>query len=216
MTEIIPEGEYALLEVVAVENIGAFLDWGQEKDLFLPFAEQEGRVEIGEKVIVYVYKDKADRFCASMRIQRNKAHFPMTLAPGDKVDLIIAAKTDLGYKAIINHKHLGMLYKNEVFTELYYGKEIQGYIKALRDDGKIDLSLQPNITGHKAAADIGPKILELLELKGGFLEINEKTPPEVIYEIFGVSKKKFKIAIGGLYKERLISIEEDGIRLTTS
>lgn len=212
MAEIL-EGEYALLEVVAVENIGAFLDWGQEKDLFLPFAEQEGRIEIGEKIVVYVYKDKADRFCASMRIQRNKAQFPVTFAVGDKVDLIIAAKTDLGYKAIINRRHMGMLYKNEVFTDVFYGKEIQGYIKAFREDGKIDLSLQPNITGHKAAADIGPKILELLELKDGFLEINEKTPAEVIYEIFGVSKKKFKIALGGLYKKRLIVIDEDGIRL---
>lgn len=208
------EGEYALLEVVAVERIGAFLDWGQEKDLFLPFAEQTGRVEVGEKLVVYIYKDKADRFCASMRIQRNKSQFPITFAVGDKVDLIIAAKTDLGYKAVINNRHIGMLYKNEVFTELFYGKEIQGYIKAIRDDGKIDLSLQQTgVTGHKAAADIGPKILELLEEKGGFLEINEKTPAEVIYDIFGVSKKKYKIALGGLYKKRLITIEEDGIRL---
>lgn len=213
MTEIRTEGEYALLEVVAVERIGAFLDWGQEKDLFLPFAEQEGRVEVGEKIVVYIYKDKADRFCASMRIQRNKAQFPLTFAVGDKVDLIIAAKTDLGFKAIINHRHIGMLYKNEVFTDLFYGKEISGYIKMVRDDGKIDLSLQPNVTGHKAAADIGPKILELLELKDGFLEINEKTPADVIYDIFGVSKKKFKIALGGLYKKRLIVIDEDGIRL---
>ncbi len=207
------EGEYALLEVVDIQEIGAFLDWGQEKDLFLPYAEQTGRIEIGEKLVVYLYKDKADRFCASMRIQRNKAQFPMPHKPGDKVDLIIADKTDLGYKAVINHRHMGMLYKNEVFTELYYGKQIQGFIKAIREDGKIDLSLQPLVTGHKAAEDIGPKILELLEEKGGFLEINEKTPAELIYEIFGVSKKKYKIALGGLYKKRLIAIEERGIRL---
>ena len=208
------EGEYALLEVVDIQEIGAFLDWGQEKDLFLPYAEQTGRIEIGEKLVVYLYKDKADRFCASMRIQRNKAQFPMPHKPGDKVDLIIADKTDLGYKAVINHRHMGMLYKNEVFTELYYGKQIQGFIKIIREDGKIDLSLQPLVTGHKAADDIGPKILELLEEKGGFLEINDKTPAELIYEIFGVSKKKYKIALGGLYKKRLISIEEKGIRLT--
>lgn len=207
------EGEYALLEVVDIQEIGAFLDWGQEKDLFLPYAEQTGRIEIGEKLVVYLYKDKADRFCASMRIQRNKAQFPMPHKPGDKVDLIIADKTDLGYKAVINHRHMGMLYKNEVFTELYYGKQIQGFIKIIREDGKIDLSLQPLVTGHKAADDIGPKILELLEEKGGFLEINEKTPAELIYEIFGVSKKKYKIALGGLYKKRLIAIEERGIRL---
>ncbi len=206
-------GEFALLEVVAVEPIGAFLDWGQPKDLFLPFAEQEGRVEAGEKVIVYTYLDKAERVTASMRLNRNKAKFELKYQAGDAVDLLIAAKTDIGFKAIIDNKHMGLLFKNEVFQELHYGQQIEGYIKALRPDGKVDLSLQSGLTGHKAAVGIDEKILELLKAKDGFLPINDKTPSEYIHGLFGVSKKKYKIALGALYKKRLITISEDGIHL---
>lgn len=206
-------GEFALLEVVAVENIGAFLDWGQPKDLFLPFAEQEGRVEVGEEIIIYTYLDKAERVTASMRLNRNKAKFEMKYNAGDTVDLLIAAKTDLGFKAIIDNKHMGLLFKNEVFQELHYGQKVKGFIKALRPDGKVDLSLQSGAIGHKAAAGIDDKILELLNAKGGFLPIHDKTPSEYIHGLFGVSKKKYKIALGALYKKRLITVDDDGIRL---
>lgn len=206
-------GEFALLEVVAVENIGAFLDWGQPKDLFLPFAEQEGRVEVGEEIIIYTYLDKAERVTASMRLNRNKAKFEMKYNAGDTVDLLIAAKTDLGFKAIIDNKHMGLLFKNEVFQELHYGQKVKGFIKALRPDGKVDLSLQSGTIGHKAAAGIDDKILELLNAKGGFLPIHDKTPSEYIHGLFGVSKKKYKIALGALYKKRLITVDDDGIRL---
>lgn len=210
---LIKLGEYALLRVVSLSNVGAFLDWGLPKDLFLPFAEQTEDLKEGDDIIVFTYMDKSDRICASMRLNRNKAKFEMDYKPSDSVDLLIAAKTDLGFKAIIDNKHMGVLFKNEVFQELYYGQKIKGYIKALRPDGKVDLSLQSGITGHKAAEGIDEKILELLKLKDGFLPIHDKTPSEYIHQLFGVSKKKYKIALGALYKKRLITVDDDGIRL---
>lgn len=205
-------GDFARLRVKSIERVGAFLDWGLPKDLFLPFSEQTRDIKPGQYVIVFVYLDKSDRISASMRLDRHIDKEPGKYEVGQSVDLFIAAKTDLGYKAVINGRHWGMLYANEVFQLLEYGQRVKGYIKTLRPDGKIDLSLQK--TGHHAAADIGDLILETLTAKGGFLAINDKTSPETIYDLFGVSKKKYKMALGGLYKRRLITVEEDGVRLT--
>lgn len=131
---------------------------------------------------------------------------------GEEVDLTIIARTDLGYKAIINDMDEGVLYANEVFQELTRDQKIKGYIKKIRDDGKIDLRLHK--PGHKAAQeDISPQILELLKENKGFFAINDKTSAEVIYRLFGVSKKKYKMALGGLYKQRLIKVDEQGIHL---
>jgi predicted RNA-binding protein (virulence factor B family) len=138
---------------------------------------------------------------------------PFSYKEGQPVRLKIIAQTELGYKAIINGEDEGLLYANEVFRSLRAGQEIDGYIKKIREDGKIDLSLYKE--GHQAGEDVAPRILEMLEDLGGFLAVNEKTPPEEIYRLFGVSKKKFKIAIGGLYKRRLILIEEAGLRLVS-
>ena len=124
---------------------------------------------------------------------------------------MIASETELGFKAIIDNQYIGLLYKNEIFQPLYVGDIVQAYIRKMRDDGKIDLILRA--PGHKATTDIGEKILELLTAKEGFLAIHDKTPPEKIYELFGVSKKKYKVALGGLYKRKLISVDDDGIRL---
>lgn len=207
-------GEYALLEVVSLEPVGAFLDWGKDKDLFLPFAEQVGPgLRVGDEVIIYTYEDKAGRVTASMRLSRNKEKTKMDYKVGQAVELLIAAETDLGFKAIIENKHMGLLFRNEVFQELHYGQIITGYVKAIREDGKVDLSLQSGATGHKAAAGIDQKILDLLTAKDGFLPIHDKTPSEYIHELFGVSKKKYKIALGALYKKRLITVDDDGIRL---
>jgi predicted RNA-binding protein (virulence factor B family) len=206
-------GEYALLRVVGVEPIGAFLDWGQPKDLFLPFAERTRIVRYNEEIIVFAYLDKLGRPTASMRLERNKLRTNDGLTQGQKVDLIIADQTDLGYKAVVNQKTLGMLYHNEVFQSLSYGQKVDGHITKIRDDGRLDLILQS--AGHKAAVDdIAPKILALLEKNGGFFDINDKTHANRIYELFGVSKNKYKIALGGLYKSRQITISDDGIRLT--
>lgn len=204
--------EFGLLKVVSTTNHGAFLDWGLPKDLFLPFAEQTKPPRVGENVVVFVYTDKSDRLSASMRLERYISKEDINYTEGQAVKIRPYSKTDLGYKSIVEGRHLGMLFDNEVFQDLIYGEEISAFIKKVRPDGKLDLGLQIK-TGHKAADDIGPRILELLEKGNGFLEVNDKTSAEKIYDLFGVSKKKYKIALGGLYKKRLITIEEDGIRL---
>jgi predicted RNA-binding protein (virulence factor B family) len=204
-------GEFAHLTVAALEPVGAFLDWGLPKDLFLPYSEQTRDLQAGQDVIVYVYLDNSQRISASMRLERHLDKTPGNYKEGQSVELFIMSKTDLGFKAIINGRHVGVLYSNEVFQPLEHGQRLPGVIKKVREDGKIDLSLQK--LGHKAAEDIGPKILELLKAKGGFLPYDDKTSAEIIYEVFGVSKKKYKMALGGLYKQRLITIDPDGIRL---
>ena len=195
-----------------IQEIGAFLDWGLPKDLFLPHSEQTRSIQVGQSVIVYIYLDKTERITASMRLDRHVSSEPEKYTEGQEVDLIIVAETDMGFKAIISNHHWGVLYHSEVFQPLSYGQRIKGFIRNLREDGKIDLILQQ--AGHKAAqGDIGPKILEELKKQGGFLPVNDKTSAETIYELFGVSKKKYKIALGGLYKKRLITVDDDGIRL---
>lgn len=204
-------GEFALLKIVAIEKVGAFLDWGLPKDLFLPYSEQTHYLDLDQDVLVYLYLDKSHRISSTMKIDKFLDKSPAGLTEGQAVELLVYDKTDLGYKAIINGKYSGMIYKNEIFKPLQYGQKTQGYIKKLREDGKIDLLLSK--TGHQGADDIGPQILELLNQKNGFIDITDKTSPETIYKLFGASKKKFKIALSGLYKKRLISIHDDGIRL---
>ncbi|MFH1261830.1 MAG: S1-like domain-containing RNA-binding protein [Pseudomonadota bacterium] len=204
-------GEFALLKVVAVTPVGAFLDWGLSKDLFLPFAEQTTPPRVGQEVAVYIYLDKSNRISASMKLEKHMDKSVGDFKEGQGVDLTIASRTDLGFSAIIGKRRVGLLFDNEIFQALQPGQEIRGFIKKLRNDGKIDLTLQR--AGYKVANELGTKILGLLKQKKGFLELNDKTPAETIYRLFGVSKKKFKMALGGLYKKRLITIEKDGIRL---
>lgn len=191
--------------------MGAFLDWGDPKDLLLPFREQTRDVQIGEELVVFDYIDNTDRPCASMRIEKFLDKQTAPFEPGQKVDLIIFGETDLGFKAIINKTHLGIIYKNEVFQDLRYGDEVPGYIKKVRDDKKIDLILQP--FGNLGAGDLGEQIISKLKENNNFLAITDKTAPEKIYDLFGVSKKKFKIALGGIYKKKLVKIDDTGITL---
>jgi uncharacterized protein len=206
--------DFALLRVVSITSVGAFLDWGQPKDLFLPFSEQTCELQIDDSIVVKVYLDNTDRPCASMRLERHLARTPGNPAnykENEEVQLMIASETELGFKAIINNQHLGLLYKNEIFQPLYVGDLTQGYVRKVRDDGKIDLLLRA--PGHKATEDIGEKIIHLLKENDGFFALNDKTAPEKIYELFGVSKKKYKVALGGLYKKKLITVADDGIHL---
>ncbi len=206
--------QFAVLPVASLESIGAFLDWGLPKNLLLPFSEQTKVLRPGERILVHVHLDNQQRPVASMRWDRYLDKSPASefYQEGQEVKLIVAAATDLGYKAIIEHRHWGLLYSDEVFQTLRMGQTLTGYIRKLRPDGKIDLILQK--PGLAAAVEIGEQILNLLRTKGGFLSVNDKTPAEEIYRLFGVSKKKYKIALGGLYKKRQISVAEDGIRLT--
>lgn len=204
-------GQLATLRVVALESVGAFLDWGLPKDLFLPFSEQTQDLRLDDEVIVFIYLDKSSRISASMRLEKHIKKIPAEYSDEQAVKLLIYGQTNLGYKALVNGQHYGILYHNEVFQDLQYGQIVPGFVKKIREDGKIDLSLTKS--GHKGADDIAPKILELLAKNGDFLAINDKTSAEKIYELFGVSKKKYKIALGGLYKKRLITVSDEGIRL---
>lgn len=211
MAPIAELGDFTTLEVVDLQEIGTFLDLGVSKDLFLPFSEQTRTLDKGDFVVVYVYLDKMDRLTASMKVDSFLSKEPPAYQIDEPVDLLIYAETELGFKAVINNAHSGMLYHSEVFQKLQYGQRINGFIKKVRDDGKVDLILQK--PGHQAALDdIGPRILEELIKAGGFLALTDKSEAPQIYELFGVSKKKFKIALGGLYKKRLITIAPDGIR----
>lgn len=208
---LIEVGDVAELTVASLQPIGAFLDWGKEKELFLPFSEQIRRLEEGDRVIVYVYVDNNQRSCASMKVEKFLDKTPGDLREGDQVRLFILSRTELGFKAVINGRHLGMLYRNQIFKPLRVGQRLHGFVQRIREDWKIDLTLQQ--PGHRDADDIGEKILKLLESRGGFLPVNDHSAPEVIYDLFGVSKKKFKMSLGGLYKRKLVTIAETGIEL---
>lgn len=205
-------GEFAYLSVIDTTPIGAFLDWGLDKDILVPFAEQHRPMEIGHSYLVYIFINDADgRIIASSKIDKFlDDDEPHQYKPQQAVDLIIANSTDLGYKAIINNSHWGVLYKNEVFQRLSFGQYIKGYIKHIRPDGKIDLSLQGGQATREKNTHI---ILDYLKCKNGFAPVNDRTDAKVITDLFGISKAAFKKAIGGLYKQRIISIEDDGIHL---
>jgi len=210
-------GQCACLSVVALTNNGAFLDWGLKSDLFVPRSEQLGEMSVGSRCVAYAMLDKTSsrtnpRIIASTRLYKylddeNHGNFK----PSQKVDLLISQKTDLGYKAVINGTHLGVLYQNEVFTDLAIGDSCSGYIKQLRDDHKIDLILQTPSASARTDTEI--KILNHLKKHGGESTITDKSPPEEIYKTFGISKKAYKSAIGGLYRNRLIVLSKEKITL---
>ena len=205
-------GDFALLKVVSITPVGAFLDWGLKKDLLVPFSEQKDTMAEGRSYIVYVYRDeRTNRIVASSKVGRFLDKKPGNLQEGQGVELLICSQTELGFKAIINNSCWGVLYKNEIFQPLRKGQQVPGFIKKVRDDGKIDLCLQK--PGHEKVADMSDKVMDALKTGGGFISITDKSPAELIYRMFGVSKKTYKKAIGALYKKRLIDIEGDGIRL---
>lgn len=205
-------GDFACLQVSAVDKVGAFLDWGLSKDLLVPFREQKLKMEKGKWYVVYIYiDDETNRIAASSKIDKFLDNLPPEYEKGEEVDLLIVSQTDIGYKAIVNNLYWGILYKNEVYHPLGKGDKMKGYIKKVRDDSKIDLSLTQS--GYKKVDDLSSKILEKLEQEGGFIEITDKSPSEEIANMFGISKKAFKMAVGSLYKSRKISIEKNGIKL---
>ncbi len=208
--------EFALLEVTAVTNVGAFLDWGLEKELLVPFREQKQKMEEGRWYIVYLDLDtKTNRLFASNKVNKYLDNETLTIEPGEEVDLLIFKKTDLGFSAIINNKHKGLIFSGDIFTELNIGEKIKGYIKNIRPDNKIDLSLQP--IGYKNYKDINSQLIynKLIE-NNNFLPVTDKSSPDEIYSIFGISKKVFKKSIGDLYKQKKIIILPNGIKLQDS
>ena len=205
-------GQFAYLNVISNSDFGTFLDWGLDKDLLAPFGEQHRPMETDHAYLVYVYVNNADgRIIASSKIDKFlDDDAPHEFKVGQSVDLIIANSTDLGFKAIINHSHWGLLYKNEVNERLSFGQSKTGVIKYLRDDNKIDLMLRQEQETRDRYATV---ILNYLREHDGFASVHDKSDPAQIQQLFGMSKKTFKKAIGGLYKQRIITIQSDGIRL---
>jgi predicted RNA-binding protein (virulence factor B family) len=203
--------DIAWLKVVSLNYVGAFLDWGLPKDLLVPFSEQHHEMEVGKSYLVKVFLDDKNRIAATTKIDRFIADESVDFEVGQKVSLIIADKTELGFKAIVNHTHWGLLYQNELFQPLKRGQKLDGYIKQIREDGKIDLNL--NQPGYGKVVSLTDNILNKLKENNGTLMLSDKSPPEAIYNAFGVSKKVFKQAIGALYKKELITIDKNGITL---
>lgn len=208
-------GEWGMMNIAGVNSTGAFASWGiKEKDLLIPFSEQRGRLRTGQTILVYVYTDKASgRIVGTTKFNRILDKVPAQYTKNQVVDLLIAERSDLGYKAIINGQHWGMIFPSDVFGKLFIGKHLKGFIKEVRPDGKINLSLQK--VGVEKMDDLSQKVLDLLAKKEGFLPLNDKSSPDAIFAAFRTSKGTFKKTIGGLYKQGKITIEQDGIRLVT-
>ena len=206
-------GEFACLKVIGVNRqIGAFLDWGLSKDLLLPFREQDMPVRTGQKIVVYVYLDpKTDRIVATTRLNRHLSRTAPTCKVGQAVNLVIVGKTPLGYNAIVENAHLGLLFHNNLSVPLEAGQKLKGFVRAVRPDGKIDLSL--DASGYKRVASLTEQIVARLKQSGGRIDFDDDSSPEAIRATFNVSKKAFKQAIGALYKARRIQFLKPGIGL---
>lgn len=205
-------GEFQFMEVKSVNKTGAFLEWGLMKDLLVPFKEQKMPMKEGKWYLVYVHVDHVTkRIVASARIDKYLDNVIPNYTFNQEVDLLVADETEIGYKVIINNTHWGLVYRNEIFQRLEKGDHLKGYIKEVREDEKIDVSLTP--LGYQKVEGIANIILESLKAQGGFIAVHDKSDPDFIYSLFRCSKKAFKQAIGSLYKQKLITIEPQGIKL---
>lgn len=204
--------QFAYLTVKEISEFGAWMDIGLDKDLLVPFSEQNPKLQTGESYPIYVYVDEAtDRMVGSARLRRFLDQEQITVAEGEEVDLFITGWSDLGVKAIINGKHEGLIFKSDVFQSLQAGDRLKGFVKNIREDGKIDLRLQQK--GYAKVEPNAEKILQRLRQSGGFLPLHDKSDPDLIRDQLQMSKKTFKKAIGGLYKQQLIALVEGGIKL---
>jgi uncharacterized protein len=206
-------GEVATLKVISINRqVGAFLDWGLAKDLLLPFREQTGPVQVGQGAVVRVYLDeKTQRIVASMKLHRDSAIEPPNYRTGQQVEFLITDKTTLGYKTLVEGKHPGLLYHEGISVPVAIGQKLNGFVRALRPDGNIDLSLDQ--AGYRRVAPLALRIVQALQRNGGWLGLDDDSPPEAIRQAFGASKKAFKQALGTLYKARRVRFSKPGIEL---
>lgn len=205
-------GEFVSLKVAQINKMGAFLDWGLPKDLLVPFNQQHTKMEEGKYYLVRIYLDQiTERIAASSKLDKFIDIWPAEYQQGEKVKLIIGGKTDLGFKAIINDLHWGLLYDNEIFQPLRIGKKIDGYIKQVREDGRLDLILTRG--SKNTVTNFSDKLIEHLQKNDGFSPLHDKSAPELIQRTLGVSKKTFKSTVGNLLKKGKLTIEKNGIRL---
>lgn len=203
--------EIVLLPVVETTPQGAFMDWGLMKDLFVPKSQQVARMQKGSSYLVLIYLDEqTGRVAGTEKFHHHLSNDDLSVKELEPVQMTIWQKTDIGYKVIINHRHTGVLHFNEAFREYEYGERFTGFIKQI-SDGRVDVVAGK--PGFGRVEDEKERLLRLLRGHGGFLPYNDKSAPEIIYDIFGMSKKTFKMTLGNLYKERRIKIEEGGIRL---
>ncbi|WP_462248522.1 CvfB family protein [Ekhidna sp.] len=204
--------EFAFLKVIDTTNVGAFLDWGIDKDLLIPFREQNNKLRKGHWCLVYLFLDeKTDRLAATAKVAKY-FNREITVSEGDEVDLLIANTTDLGVNVVVNNSHRGLIYESELFHDVLEGDRIKGYIKTIREDGKIDVSLRKE--GLENLEMGAQQILDELKNNDGFLPIHDKSDPEEIQSLLQMSKKNFKRSVGILYKKRMITLVKDGIQLS--
>jgi hypothetical protein len=207
---LIKRNTFGWLRVAEVNEFGAFLDWGLEKHLLVPFREQQTKMIEGESYVVFCYLDeKSFRLVASSRLNKFAKNEDISLSPKDEVDLLVSRQSELGWDVIINNKYQGLVFKSEVFQPMQIGATLKGYVKKIREDSKVDIVLKP--IGHMALEPAAKQIFEQLELAGGYISLHDKSAPEEIKEMFQMSKKTFKKAIGALYRDRKIEIKDDGI-----
>ncbi len=205
-------GEIAKMKVVAVTGQGAFLDWGLMKDLFVPKSKQLSGMHVGEEYLVKLYIDEqTGRVAATEKIESLLSNDPLTVKEMDIVDLLVYRQSELGYVMIINNLHTGLLHSNEVFTQLSIGDRLQGFVKTIRPDNKIDLVLGK--PGYQKVEDETGKILRLLKENNGYLPYHDKSEPREVYDFFGMSKKTFKMATGNLYRQKKIAFTKTGMQL---
>lgn len=206
LTPDVQVGEFACLEVAWINQFGAFLNWGLMKDLFVPFGEQKMKMQVGKKYVIYAHVDEESyRIVATAKVDRYLSKEMPDYKPGDEVNILIWQKTDLGFKAIVDNTFSGLLFDNEIFQPIRTGDKLKAYIRQVRPDGKIDLMLQK--AGVEHVGDFANVLLQHIKDNGGFTPLNDKSDADEIYEVFGVSKKTFKKAVGDLYKKRLITVE---------
>ncbi|WP_299216711.1 S1-like domain-containing RNA-binding protein [uncultured Aquimarina sp.] len=203
---------FAYLKCTTVSDIGAFMDWGLEKELFIPFKEQASKMRVGSWYLVFAYLDeKTNRLVGSSKTNAFLDNSLVLLSAYDEVDLMASHPSPYGWNMIVNQKHLGLVYEDEIFQKVTPGDQLKGFVKKVRPDGKIDLTLQRH--GYRAIEPNAQQILDELKSSGGFIDLNDKSNPDDIKDVFQLSKKSFKKAIGSLYKAKKIVIEKDGIRL---
>lgn len=204
--------QFAFLNASEVSRVGAFLDWGLEKDLFVPFKEQKQKMTEGHNYVVFIYLDElTDRIVASSKINKFISNEVLEVEQGEEVDLLVYNETDLGFTCVINGIHKGLIYHNDVFTDLAVGDSVKGYVKLIREGNLIDLSLQK--VGFKHVLSSTEKILEYLNAHEGYLELTDKASPDLIERRFDMSKATYKKSIGILYRQRKITLHPDGVRL---
>jgi predicted RNA-binding protein (virulence factor B family) len=210
---LVQVGEAAYLKVKQQNNVGTFMDWGLPKDLLVPFNEQAWPMNEGRNVVIYCYLDEnTNRIAGTTKFHRHLSEDGRNVfQEGDAAKGMVAAQTELGYKIILNNTHIGLLYKNEVFKPMRFGHELKVFIKQIREDGRIDLSIAAS--NQDVRDELEEKIMAYLKAYDGVSHITDKSPPNVIYDTFNASKANFKRALGRLYKKRLVSLDKTQVRL---